>query len=112
MTLLAEETQDAARIRIKRPWPGYIDFRNRWITGRLRKLHAEKLHNPCSVPNIFNVIKSGIIARARRVARMRNLRNLYKIFVKEPESKRQLERPKSRLRIKSSSARSRHRSSR
>jgi hypothetical protein len=69
-------------IRIKPPWPGYIDFRNRWITGRLRKLHAEKLHNPCSVPNIFNVIKSWIVARAGRVARIRNLRNLYKILSK------------------------------
>jgi hypothetical protein len=62
------------------------------VTGDLRKLHNEELHNLYSSSN--RTIKSRTIRWAGHVARVREKRNAYMILVGKPEGKRSLGRPK------------------
>jgi hypothetical protein len=62
------------------------------VTGDWRKLHNEELHNLYSSPSIIRLIKSRRMRWAGHVARMREKRNAYRIFVgkvrrKEPTGK-------------------------
>jgi hypothetical protein len=66
------------------------------VTGGLRRLHNEGLHNLYSSPNIIGMIKSGTIRCARNVAGIRKKRNAYWILVGKPEGKRPLGRPRLR----------------
>jgi hypothetical protein len=62
------------------------------VTGGLRKLHNEKLHNLYSSPNIIRMIKTRRMRREGHVARMGEKRNAYRILVGKPEGKRPLGR--------------------
>jgi hypothetical protein len=55
-----------------------------------------ELHNLYSSPNIFRMIKSKRMRWAGHVARMRTMRNAYRILVRKPEGKRLLGRPRCR----------------
>jgi hypothetical protein len=57
-------------------WGVYLD-----VTGELRKMHDEKLHNLCSWPNILGVIKLKSMRWVGHVARMGNVKNEYSIFI-------------------------------
>jgi hypothetical protein len=59
------------------------------VTGDLRKLHNEELHNLYSSPSIIRLIKSRRMRWTRRLARMREKRNEYRTV-------RPLERPRHR----------------
>jgi hypothetical protein len=67
------------------------------VTGDWRKLHNEELHNLySSSPNTIRMIKSRRMRWSGHVARMRAMRNAYRILVGKPEGKRPLERPRHR----------------
>jgi hypothetical protein len=66
------------------------------LTGRLRKLHSEKLRNLFSSTNIIRVIKSRGMRWVGDVARTREIKNAYKILVGKPEGRRPLGRPRHR----------------
>jgi len=51
------------------------------VTGSWRKVHDEKIHNLCSVPNIMMFIKSRTLRWAGDVPRMEELRNAYRTVV-------------------------------
>jgi len=53
-------------------------------------LHNEELHNSYTSPNIM-VIKLSRMRWAGHVARMGEIRNIFKILVAKPEGKRLLE---------------------
>jgi hypothetical protein len=55
-------------------------------------MHNEDLHNLYSSQNIIRMIKSRRMKWARHIACMRDYRNVYRIFVRNPEGKRTLER--------------------
>jgi hypothetical protein len=61
------------------------------LTGGWRRLHNE-FHNLHASPNIIQVIISRWVRRAGHVARMGEMRNAYKILVRNPKRKRLLER--------------------
>jgi hypothetical protein len=54
------------------------------LTAGWRKLHKLKHLNPCSSTNIILMIKTLSYLLARYVARMKEKRNAYKIFVENP----------------------------
>jgi hypothetical protein len=54
-----------------------------------RKLHNEELQNLYPSPNIIKVMKSRRVKLAGLVARMRDMRNAYRIFVGKYERKTQ-----------------------
>jgi hypothetical protein len=66
------------------------------VTGDLRKLHNEELHNLYSSPNIIRIIKSSTMRLEGHVARMGAKRNTYtgRILVGKAEGKRRLGRPR------------------
>jgi hypothetical protein len=66
------------------------------VTGDLRKMHNEELHNLYSSPNIIRIIKSRRMKWAGHVTRMRESRNIYRILVGKPEGNRPLERKRRR----------------
>jgi hypothetical protein len=55
------------------------------VAGGWRRLHNEELHNLYTSPNIIRVIKSRRVRWAGPVARMREMRNSYRILVRKPE---------------------------
>jgi hypothetical protein len=55
------------------------------VTGECRKLHNEELHNFYSSPNIIRRIRSRKMRWAGNVARMGELRKVYKLLVGKPE---------------------------
>jgi hypothetical protein len=61
-----------------------------------RKLHNDELHNLYSSPNIVRVIKSRAMRWVGHVARMEEMRGVYKVLVWRPEGKRPLGRPRRR----------------
>jgi hypothetical protein len=67
------------------------------VTGELKKLHNEELHNLYSSPNIIRQIKSRRMMWAGHVARMGEERKVYRALVRKPEGKRPLGRPRRRL---------------
>jgi hypothetical protein len=58
------------------------------VIGGWRKLHNEELHNLYSLPNTIRIMKSRRIRLAGLVARMREKRNAYRVFVEKPEGRR------------------------
>jgi hypothetical protein len=66
------------------------------VTGDLRKLHNEELHNLYSSPNIIRMTKARRMGWAGHVARMGETRNVYRILVGKPEGRRPLGRPRRR----------------
>jgi hypothetical protein len=66
------------------------------VTGDLRKLHNEELHNLYSSPNIIRMTKSRKIRWTGHVARMGETRTPYRILVEKPEGRRPLGRPRRR----------------
>jgi hypothetical protein len=59
-------------------------------------LHRGELHNLNSSPDIIRQIKSRRMRWAGHVARMGEVRNMYRVLVGKPEGKRPLERPRRR----------------
>jgi hypothetical protein len=66
------------------------------VTGGLRKLHNEELHNLYSFQNKIRTIRSRRMRRAGHAARMEEKRNAYRILVGKPEGKRPLGRSRRR----------------
>ena len=66
------------------------------VTGEWRKLHNEELNDLYSSPNIVQVIKSRRMRWAGHVARMGEMRGVYRVLVGKPEGKRSLGRTRSR----------------
>jgi hypothetical protein len=64
--------------------------------GSWRKLHNDELLSLCSSPNIVRMIKSRRMRRTGHVARMAEVRGVYKVLVGRPEGKRPLGRPRCR----------------
>jgi hypothetical protein len=75
---------------VKRVFGPKRDF----VTGEWRKLHEEL--NILYSPNIIRAIKSRRIRCAGHVARIGNIRNVYKDLVRRPQGKRKLGRPRHR----------------
>jgi hypothetical protein len=63
------------------------------LTGRCRKLQNKELHNLYSTSYI-RAIKSRRVGWAGPVARMREINDVYKIFVENPEGNRPIGRPR------------------
>jgi hypothetical protein len=57
------------------------------VTAGRRKLHNEDLCDLYSSPNIIRIIKSKMMKWAMHVARMREIKNVYRLLVEEPEGK-------------------------
>jgi hypothetical protein len=57
------------------------------VTRGWRKLHNEKLHNLYSSPSIIRIIKSRRKRWAGHVARKKEKRNIYRLFVGKSEGK-------------------------
>jgi hypothetical protein len=49
------------------------------VAGGWRRLHSEELHNLYASPNTIRVIKSRRMRWAVQVARMREMKNVYKV---------------------------------
>jgi len=64
------------------------------VTGAWIKLHHKELNNLYSSPNIIWVIISKRMRSMGHVARMGDMRNIYKILFGSPERKRPLRRPR------------------
>jgi hypothetical protein len=64
--------------------------------GELRKLHNGELHKLYSSPDIIRQIKSRKMRWARRVARKREERKVYRVLVGKPKENRPLGRPRRR----------------
>jgi len=62
----------------------------------MEKLHNEELNDLYSSPNIARVIKSRRMRLAGHVARMGEESGVYRVFVRKPEGKRPLGRPRRR----------------
>ena len=56
-------------------------------TGEWRKLHSEVLNDMHCSPNILRVIKSRTVKWAGHVARMGEMRGVYRVLVGKPEGK-------------------------
>jgi hypothetical protein len=69
------------------------------MAGGWRKLQNEKLHSLHPSSYIIKVINSRKMRWTEHVARMRAMRNAYKILGEKPKGKRPLERPKRGWRI-------------
>jgi len=65
-------------------------------TGEWRRLHNEELNDLFSSPNIVRMIKSRRMRWAGHVARMSEIRGVYRVLVGKPEGKRPLWRPRRR----------------
>ena len=57
------------------------------VTGEWRRLHNEELNDLYSSPNIVRVIKSRRIRWAGNVARMGEVRGVYRVLLGKPEGK-------------------------
>jgi hypothetical protein len=66
------------------------------VTREWRKLHNEKLNDMYWSPNIVRVINSRRMRLAGHVARMGEMRGVYRVLVGKPEVKRPLGRPRRR----------------
>jgi hypothetical protein len=66
------------------------------VTGDLRKLHNEELHDLYSSPSIIRKIKSRRMRWVGHVALMWEKRNPYRLLVGKSEGKRPLRRPRRR----------------
>jgi hypothetical protein len=66
------------------------------VTGKWWKLHSVELHNLYSSPDIIRQVKSRRMRWAVHVARMGEEKKVYKVWVRKPEGKRPLGRPRHR----------------
>ena len=66
------------------------------VTGDWRRLHNEEINDWYSSRNIVQVIKSRRMRWAGHVARMGEVRGVYRVLVGKPEGKRPLGRPRRR----------------
>jgi hypothetical protein len=66
------------------------------VTGEWRRLHNVELYDLYSSPNIIRVFKSRRMRWAEHVALIGERKDAYKVFVRRPERKRQLGRPRRR----------------
>jgi hypothetical protein len=66
------------------------------VMGEWRKLHNEELRDLYSSPSIIRIIKPRRMRWAGHVAQMEEKRNEYRLFVRNPEGKRPLGRPRRR----------------
>jgi hypothetical protein len=66
------------------------------VTGELRKLHNEELHDLYSSPRIIRIIKARRMRWAGHVTRMGEKGNAYRLLVGTPEGRRPLGRPRRR----------------
>jgi hypothetical protein len=66
------------------------------VTGERRKLHSEELHNFYLSPNSIRQIKSRRMRWTEHVARMGEVRKVYRVLVGMPEGKIPLGRPRHR----------------
>jgi hypothetical protein len=66
------------------------------VTGGLRKLHNEELHNLYSYPSVIKMIKSRRMTGAGHAGRMGEKKNAYRILVGKAEGKRPLRKPRRR----------------
>jgi hypothetical protein len=66
------------------------------VTGEWRRLHNEELSDLYCSPNIVRVIKSRRMRWAEHVARVGEIRGVYRVLVGKPEGKRPLGRPRRR----------------
>ena len=66
------------------------------VSGEWRRLHNEELNDLYSSPNIVRVIKSRRMRWAGDVARMGEVRGVYRVLVRKPEGKRPLGRSRRR----------------
>jgi hypothetical protein len=66
------------------------------VTGELRKLHNEELHDLYSAPSIIRIMKARRMRWAGHVARMREKRNAYRLLVGKLQGRRPLGRPRRR----------------
>jgi hypothetical protein len=64
------------------------------VRGDWRKLHKEELYDLYSSPNTILMIKSRRMSWTGQVARMVDRRGAYKGWVRKPEGKRPLGKPK------------------
>jgi hypothetical protein len=60
------------------------------VTGDLRKLHKEELHNLYSSPKTIRMIKSRRMRWEGHVARMGEKSNTYRILVGKPKGKKDI----------------------
>jgi hypothetical protein len=66
------------------------------VTEEWRKLNNEKIHILYSSPNIIRHIKSNRMRWARRMSRMGEERNMYKVLTGKPEVKKPFGKPRRR----------------
>jgi hypothetical protein len=66
------------------------------VTGKRRKLHNDELNHLHSSPNIIGVMTSRRMRWTGHVARRRDTRGAYRFFMRRPEGKRPLGRPRHR----------------
>ena len=66
------------------------------VTGEWRNLHNEELNDLFCSPNIVRVIKTRRMKWAEHVARMEEMRGVYRVLVGKPEGKRPVGRPRRR----------------
>ena len=66
------------------------------VTGEWRRLHNEELNDLYPSPDIVRVITSRRMRLAGHVARMGEVRGVYRVLVWKPEGKRPLGRPRRR----------------
>jgi hypothetical protein len=66
------------------------------VTGEWRKLSIEKLQDLYCSPTAVRVIKSRRMRWTGHVARMWEVRGIYRVLVGKPEGKRPLGRPRCR----------------
>jgi hypothetical protein len=64
------------------------------VTGEWRRLHNEELNDLYFSPNIIRVIKSRRMRWAGHLARMGEIRGVYRVLVGKPERKRALGKPR------------------
>jgi len=64
------------------------------VTGEWRRLHNEELNDLYSSPNIVRVLKLKRMRLAGHVARIGDLRALYRVLVVKPEGRRPLGKPR------------------
>ena len=64
------------------------------VTGECRKLHIDEFYDLYSSPNTFRVIKWRRMRWAGHVARMGEMRGVYRASVGKPERKRPFGRPR------------------
>jgi hypothetical protein len=66
------------------------------VRGEWRKLNNKELSDLYSLPNIVRVIKSRRMRWTGHVACMRESRDVYRVFMGNPEGQRPLRRPRRR----------------